>query len=84
MTIIKIRFDTYASRAHFFDKLTKNIDKIDKIKCKKLYRKDCKLQVKLYFTIPFNEAYNLTIDTLRTAIDYSTSAFDFKIVKKGK
>ena len=83
MTIIKIRFDTYSSRAYFFDELTKNIDKIAKIKCKKLYR-DCTLQVKLYFTIPFNEAYNLTIDTLRKAINYSTSAFDFKIVKKGK
>ena len=84
MTIIKLRFDTYASRAHFYDYLVKDITKIDKIKCKKLRRKDCPLQVKLYFNIPFNEAYNLTVDNLRRAIDYSSSAFEIKVLKKGK
>lgn len=83
MTIIKLRFDTYSSRAYFYDYLVENIDKIYKIKCKKVHRKDCSLQVKLYFKIPFNEAYNLTIDTLRKAINYSTSAFEFDILKKG-
>lgn len=83
MTIIRLRFDTYSSRAYFYDYLVENIDKIYKIKCRKIYRKDCELQVKLYFKIPFNEAYNLTIDALRKAINYTNSAFEIQILKKG-
>ena len=84
MTVIRIRFYALCTEEKFFEYLVKDWDKIENIKTKKIFFKQCDNQVKLYFTIPYNEAYELVGVCLRKAIEYYSYPYEMKVLKKGK
>lgn len=85
MTIIRIRFYAACTEEKFFEHLIKNWDKIENIKTRKIFFKQtCDNQVKLYFNIPYDEAYELVGICLRKAVEYYSYPYEMKVLKKGK
>ena len=84
MTIIRVRFYAPGTEEKFFEYLAKDWDKIKNIKTTVVFGKQCNHQVKLYFNIPYNEAYNLVGTCVRKAVEYCSYPYEMKILKKGK
>ena len=84
MTIIRIRFDATCTEEKFFEYLIENWNKIKNIKTKNILCKECDHQVKLYFDIPYKEAYDLVGTCLYKAVSYWSYPYEMKVLKKGK
>ena len=79
MTIVKVNFSSHRTKDYFMKLLLPFVDKTEKIKTAYKLSKNCENRIKIYFNLPYNEAYDITYKCLRQAITEWSSEYELKI-----
>ena len=79
MTIAKVNFSSPLAKDYFMKLLLPFIDKMKKIKTSYSFGKDCSYRIKIYFNLPYNEAYDIIYKCLRQAVIKWPSSYEIKI-----
>lgn len=79
MTIAKVKFSSHLAKDYFMKLLLPFIDKAKKIKTSYNFGEDCSYKIKIYFNLPYNEAYDITYKCLRQAITEWSGEYELKV-----
>lgn len=79
MTIAKVNFSSEHATRYFMKLLLPFVDKTKKIKTSYKLSENCENRIKIYFNLPYNEAYDITYKCLRQAITEWSSEYELKV-----
>lgn len=79
MTIAKVNFSSHFAKDYFMKLLLPFVDKTKKIKTSCNLGEDCIYRIKIYFNLPYNEAYDIVYKCLRQAVTEWSSSYEIKI-----